>query len=257
MNLTFIIPVHDKSIYLEDCIESLKNQTINCEIIICTAIMSDWLVNIANHYSIPIILNNNGGSIAKDWNFAIQHKTSTDIKVLAHQDDIYLPEYAFSVINFFKKNIAANFLFTGLSELDGDKISTINLRIFIKKILLTMSFIGRETISKRGDYWRLLAFGCPVPCPTVAYRASLADSFLFSDKYRVNLDWDAWSRLANKGVTCGYIPKQLVIHRIHEGSETKKAISSSVRFNEDRILFSRYWPKWILPILLSIYVLGY
>jgi hypothetical protein len=257
MKLTFIIPAHGNSEYLEECIHSLKNQTIKCEIIITTACINNWLRDLAGRHSIPIIVNESGGTIANDWNFALGLHTSTDIKVLAHQDDIYLPEYAFSVISFFKENIGAQYLFTGLSELSEKKISSTNLRIFIKKILLFLSFYGRDTISSRNDYWRLLAFGCPVPCPAVAYRASLAESIKFSNQYKVNLDWDAWSRLGIASVICGYIPKQLVVHRIHDESETKKAIASSVRFNEDRMLFARYWPRWLLPILSIMYSFGY
>jgi glycosyltransferase involved in cell wall biosynthesis len=256
MNLTFVIPAFGNSKYLVDCINSLKKQTIPCEIVITTSSCSQWLRDLARINEINLVEHEKGGAIAKDWNFALGFPKA-EIVVLAHQDDIYHPCYAFEVINFFKINSNTGFLFTDASEMLNDQVIKLNVRIFVKKMLVTFGFLWKRGIGKPTDFWRLLSFGCPIPCPSVAYRPTFLKHFSFSDNFIVNLDWDAWSRLGKSGVICGYIPKQLVIHRLHDESETKKAIASSIRFNEDRALFLRYWPKWALPVLLSLYRLGY
>lgn len=256
MNLTFVIPAFGKSEFLEECLHSLSIQTYPCKIVITTSNYSDWLAELAVRNGIDLINHSNGGSIANDWNFAINFPSS-DIVVLAHQDDVYHPSFAMKIVEFLTHHPNVGFVFTDAYELTDCKISKYNLRILVKKILIRFGFFGKKSIRNHSEFWRLLSFGCPIPCPSVAYRPSLLGTFAFSDNFSVNLDWDAWSRLGFHGVCCGYINEYLMTHRIHSSSETQKAIESNVRYDEDIRIFKRYWPGFITNILVRLYRIGY
>ena len=87
---TFAICAYGESPYLEKCILSLKNQKAGSHIIMTTATPNDHIRRLAEQYDIPLYINEKGGSIAKDWKYALD-MAQTDLVTLAHQDDIYHP----------------------------------------------------------------------------------------------------------------------------------------------------------------------
>lgn len=56
---TFIILAYKDSPYLEECVLSLKNQTVKSEIYMATSTLSGFLESIAKKYDIPILKNRN------------------------------------------------------------------------------------------------------------------------------------------------------------------------------------------------------
>ena len=50
---TFAICAYKESPYLEECIKSLKNQTIKSNILIATSTPNDYIKGIADKYAIP------------------------------------------------------------------------------------------------------------------------------------------------------------------------------------------------------------
>jgi glycosyltransferase involved in cell wall biosynthesis len=86
---SFAIPAYKDSIYLEECIKSILNQTIKSEIIICTSTPTKQSKLLADKYGIPYFINDSGlKGIANDWNFVLT-KANTRFVTIAHQDDIY------------------------------------------------------------------------------------------------------------------------------------------------------------------------
>ena len=65
----FTICAYKESPYLEECIKSLKNQSIKANIIIETSTPNSYIYDLANKYQLKVIVNPDGG-IAKDWNYA-------------------------------------------------------------------------------------------------------------------------------------------------------------------------------------------
>ena len=57
-NHTFAICAYKESKYLEECIISLKNQTVQSNIIISTSTPNEYITNIANKYNLQILCTN-------------------------------------------------------------------------------------------------------------------------------------------------------------------------------------------------------
>jgi len=255
-SLVFVIPAYGKSPYLELCIQSLLAQTVACSILITTSTPSEWLLTIAKKYNLEISVNPESNCIADDWNFALANG-GVDLITIAHQDDIYLNDYAENIVKYFQKHPDSAIVFSGLSELINENRVNWNARIAIKKIILCASFLNVDTITKPISYRTLLSFGCPVPCPAVTYNRKLLINFSFSKEFIVNLDWNAWVTLAKNNIKIGYLKKTLVLHRIHIGAQTQKAIVSNQREREDIIIYHQFWPKWMVSCLIFLYRLGY
>ena len=50
-----------------------------------------------------------------------------------------------------------------------------------------------------------------------------------------------------------YTPESLMLHRVHEGSETSAVIRENVRTGEDFEMFCKFWPKWMAKFLNRFY----
>ena len=78
-------------------------------------------------------------------------------------------------------------------------------------------------------------------------------SFSFSEEYHVNLDWDAWLRMADMDGSFVFENAILVGHRIHKDSETTRQIANAGRSAEDRRMMRRIWPVPVAGALSLLY----
>ena len=69
-NHTWVICAYGESDYLEACIQSLKNQTLQSQIICYSSTPLDSIKELCKRYDIPFYTKQ-GGGIGKDWNNAI------------------------------------------------------------------------------------------------------------------------------------------------------------------------------------------
>lgn len=257
LRLQFVIPAYGDSPYITICIESLLAQQHECNISITTSTPSAYIEDVASRYGIELVINDTSKSgIAPDWNFAYR-LANADLVVIAHQDDIYLPQFSREAIAFFRRKPAIGLAFTDCYELISERKSAWHKRELVKKIIRELAFFGRKSILDQFSYRQLLAYGCPIPCPAVIFNKAKLENFEFSDDFQVNLDWDAWSRLAKLGVGFGYIRNRSMIHRIHQHAETQVAIKDNRRGQEDYKMFGRFWPPCIVKLLMSLYRYGY
>ena len=96
---TFVIPAYKESPYLELCIQNLLAQTVKSNIIITTSTPNKYILDLASKYNLPYFINEGSAKgIAADWNFALS-KSITPLITIAHQDDIYLPNFTETVLN--------------------------------------------------------------------------------------------------------------------------------------------------------------
>lgn len=254
--LTFVVPAYGRSPYLRECLASLRAQTKPVPIAIATSTPNEHVQALAEEFSCPVHVNQSGGGIAADWNFALSCQP-TGFVALAHQDDIYRPEYAERCLQFFARHPQVGIAFTDSAELIGDRLYRNNKREVVKKLLRKFAFLWRDVITRPSQFRRLLGVGCAVPCPSVVYNQNQLGEFRFSAEYGVNLDWDAWTRITEAGHAVGYVRGALLIHRIHPEAETQKGLSDRRRDQEDRKMFLRYWPESMARLLLYFYRLGY
>jgi len=252
----FAVLAYDSSPYLEECILSLKKQTVQSQIYITTSTPSPFLEDISRKYSVPLVINKGTGGIVSDWSFAYS-QCKTEYLTLAHQDDVYLPEYTQFCLKMAKEDASAQdlIIFTRYSELIGKRERNSGIHLFIKDILL-LPFLFKKRICSFLLKHLILSFGNPISCPTVMYHKAAIGDFEFSEDFQCNMDWDAWLRLSCKKGAFVRIKHKLVKHRIHNDAQTSRQIRGNIRQKEDRLIFERLWPKPIAVALSSAYSLS-
>ena len=248
-NHSFVICAYGESIYLEECIKSLFAQTVKSNVIVATSTPNEHIIGLCRKYNLELFVNSNRDGISSDWNFAISCAT-TGLVTLAHQDDIYKPcytEYMLKALNAAKNPLIFS---CGYGELRGTEEVYSNRLLNIKKLLLIPMRAFPQSIAAR----RLsLSFGSPICCPSVTYIRNIIGNNRFKANYYADLDWEQWETLSKNKGSFVYCSKPLVLHRIHEESETSKVIGSTGRKNEDYQMFLHFWPKQIAKILSEVY----
>ena len=113
---TFAICAYKESEYLEECIRSLKNQTVSTNIILATSTPNKYIKGLCDKYHIAMYVNNGEHGITQDWNFAYS-RANTKYVTIAHQDDIYEPDYVENLLCYIKKAGKPIIFFTDYGEL--------------------------------------------------------------------------------------------------------------------------------------------
>ena len=245
-NHTFVICAYGDSRYLEECIQSLVNQTLKTDIILYTSTPSNYIEGLCEKYDIPVF-SSVGGGIGKDWNNALSF-VQTQYATIVHQDDIYLTDYAKNVLS----SVAGDMLiaYSDYQELKDGNIIPLTSNLKIKHLMLrTMAMFPKW------KFWRnrVLAFGNPISCPAVTYNLKNLNDFKFNEEMKVSLDWFAWYQIAQKNGSFIFVDESLMYHRIHEESETTNSIENNIRTQEDYEMYLLFWPKFIASLLLNYY----
>ncbi|MEZ0469285.1 glycosyltransferase family 2 protein [Luteimonas salinilitoris] len=252
---SFVVPVYGQSPYLRECLESLRAQTLRSPIVISSSTPYEGLRALAEEFDARLVLHSPNAGIGRDWNFALSQST-TPWATVAHQDDLYLPTFAERTVAQIKASSSAVLVLTGYAELfDGQRRANSPM-LLIKRILLELGFLGRERAETVKAKRRTLWFGSPIPCPSVTLSVSRAAA-RFREDLKVNLDWEAWLRLASEEGAFAYDREILMLHRIHASSQTSAAIHDGVRSREDLMMFESIWPPPIARILARAYTFSY
>lgn len=128
---TFVICGYKESKYLEECVQSLKNQTVKSKIIISTSTPNSYIENIAKKYNLELFINPVSKGIGPDWNYALS-LAKTDFVTLAHQDDVYDKDYTKNVLEAIKKYDDTIMVFTNGKEIRNRKNCTKKLEFKYK-----------------------------------------------------------------------------------------------------------------------------
>lgn len=247
-NHTFMICAYKESPYLDQCIQSLLNQTVKSNIQIYTSTPNKYIQNIAEKYALTIF-SKNGGSIGKDWNNAMSF-VNTKYMTLVHQDDLYEPKFLEKTMQSFEANDDTLIVFSDYGELteQGYRLKSTNLTI--KRLMLNMMMLANNNRN-----WRkfILGFGNPISCPAVSYNLKLLNDFKFNEQMKVSLDWYAWYEIAKRKGRFQFVPEILMFHRIHEESETTNMIATQTRTKEDLKMYELFWPKTIAKLINGCY----
>lgn len=246
---SWVICAYGESRYLEECILSLKAQTVKSRILMETSTPCEYIAALAEKYGIELFINSGKAGISGDWNCALRH-VSTELATIAHQDDIYEPEYTEEMLQMMSRAGMPILYFTNYGELrNGEKVRN-NKLLKIKRLLLipVRIFPGRK-FARRAS----LALGNSICCPSVTYRQSVVGRDPFCDRYRSNLDWELTEKMSRQKGQFVYNPKIRMYHRIHEESTTTEIIGDSLRTVEDYEIMKKFWPEWIARRLSKAY----
>ncbi len=251
---TFAVCAYGESPYLEECIQSLKGQTTRTNIIMTTSTPSGFLSDISEKYNIPLIVNEKkagNSDIATDWNFAISC-AKTPLVTIAHQDDIYKPDFAYKTLENINKTKHPLIAFTDYGEMRGSEEVTDNKLLNIKRIMLLPLRI-RSLWKSRFVRRRILSFGSPICCPSVTFVPANLPQKLFISGYLGGIDWQSWERFSRLKGEFVFVNEILMLHRIHPDSATTSIIAGHQRSEEDFEMFCRFWPRWIARIIAHYY----
>ena len=248
-NHTFAICAYKESLYLEECIKSLKNQTVKSNIIIATSTPNDHIKNLAQKYKIQLFINNGEKGIGQDWNFAVSN-TKTDYVTVAHQDDVYCENYLEEIVRKLEKGKDFLIAFSDYNEIKNGETIPLTTNLKIKKLLLFPLRVNN--MWKMGKKFAV-AFGSSICCPAVTLNTKILGKKPYKTELKSNLDWDTWYEISKRKGRFLYIPKPLMKHRIHGGSETSNLIQNNVRLEEDYLMFKKFWPEWFAKLLMRKY----
>ena len=251
-NHTFVLLAYRESEYLEECIKSLKKQTIKTNIIIATSTPNKYISDLAKKYKLEVLVNTGEKGIANDFNFACNIPNYSLITV-AHQADIYEADYVKNIMKYYKKDKKSLIIFSDYYEIRNNKKIYANKNLKIKRFLLfplKFKFISKSKFIKRSA----LRFGNAICCPSVTFcKDNININKIFTSSFISNMDWLAWERLSKEKGNFIYINKKLMGHRVHEDSTTTKIIEEGNRTNEDYEMFQKFWPKKIAKFLSKKY----
>jgi glycosyltransferase involved in cell wall biosynthesis len=252
---SFIIPAFGESQYIEECLRSVQGQTHPSPVCIATSTPAPFLGEVARRHGVPLIINPGPGGIAADWNFAYA-QCATKYVTLAHQDDIYAPDYGRCCVAAAERVPDNLITFTDYGEMsDGQRIDG-SANLLIKRAILAAAFCFERAIRAPSRKRVLLSLGCAIPCPSVMFNKERIGDFSFSESFRINLDWDAWTRLSQRPGSFCFVRDKLMTHRIHNGAETTKGIGMGLRQREDLMMFRRFWPEPAAGLIAKAYALS-
>lgn len=251
---TFAVCAWGKSEYLEECIRSLLGQTVKSRIILCTATPDPFLQEKADRYGLPLYVRKGEPGIAEDWSYAYR-KACTPLVTLAHQDDVYEPEFLEKTLKILSEADHPLISFCDYYELrDGEKVfADKNRNLRIKEVML-LPLRLKKMQKSRWCRRRILSLGNPVCCPSVTYVKENLPRRVFSAGFKADLDWQAWERLSRLPGSFCYLPECLMGHRIHGGSATTRVIGENRnRSREDLEMYRKFWPESIARFLNRFY----
>ena len=251
---TFVVCAYGESPYLKDCLESISCQEAKTNVIISTTTPNDYIQSLSKEFGVSLFVNEGEPSISADWNRALSH-VCTSLATIAHQDDVYLPMYTSSVIDFANQADKPLIIFTDYGELRNG-INEDEIRILKVKRRLLSPLRKKENWSSVRKRRRALSLGCSICCPSVTFNLDYLKQPIFDTNFKCDLDWQTWERLSVLEGSFVYCDRILMRHRIHQGSETTALIKDDTRSKEDFEMLKKFWPLPAAALINSIYSLS-
>ena len=250
----FVICAYKESEYLEACIQSLKKQTVQSKIVICTSTPCEYIARIAKEYDVKLYVREGESDIQDDWNFAC-NRLDVEWVTVAHQDDVYDEHYVEYVLEEIHKAPDAVIAFSDYRPIIHGEIG-MDRNCKIRR-LLRLPLKNTRLSSSRFVKKRCLSLGNSICCPAVTYHKSMIQGPIFTSDLKFSLDWDTYLKFALYKQRFLYIDKPLTYYRIHDKATTMDFINNHTRKMEDRIMFRKFWPKPIVELILLFYTKAY
>lgn len=251
----FAICAYRDSPYLEACIRSLKGQSRESDILLCTSTPSVYIEKLADQYGIPVFVRQGKSSIRDDWNFAY-HMADARFVTIAHQDDLYRKDYVKKLLECYEKYPDMTLFTGGYAVIKGNEPAVFEKVEFVKRFLrLPLRFHHLSHIS-----WvkkSVLVFGNSICCPACAYNKERLGDPLFTSPYKFALDWDTLYKLSGLPGRFICVEKPILYYRVHEDATTKACITDDSRAREEAHMFSKIWPGPVVKVLMHLYRKAY
>lgn len=250
---TFAICAYQDSPYLEACIRSVTGQSRPTRVILCTSTPSSYIRSMAEKYQIPLFVREGESDIQKDWNFAYEMADSSYVTI-AHQDDLYGKNYVKTLEEYVRKYPDMSLFTTDYVTVRDHRLVFGEQLVLIKRLLrlpLRIPCLNHISWVKKAA----LCFGNSICCPACTYRKG--ETPFFVSRCRFALDWDHLITMAEKPGRFICVERPLVYHRLHRDAATNTCMKNSIRFQEERQMFSRLWPEPVVRLLMRYYQKAY
>ena len=251
----FAVSAYKESPYLEECIRSLKGQTKETSIIIASSTPNSYIRELAQKYDIPLYIREGKSDIQDDWNYAYD-LADADYVTIAHQDDIYHPEYVENLLAAMERHDDVSLFITDYLPIKSGIVGKRDVNSVIRRLLrspLKVSWLADKIWVKKA----VLCMGNSICCPSVTYNKKKLGADVFTSKMKYNLDWDTFYKYAKLPGRFAYIDMPLVYYRVHDGATSKEFIENKRRVQEDMLMFQKFWPKWVASVIMLFYKLAY
>ena len=259
IRLCFAVCAYKNSPYLENCIQSLKRQTLQSDIILATSTPSQYIEELAAKYELPYFVRKGKSDIQDDWSFAYRmayRHTGADYVTIAHQDDEYAPEYARMLVKTVSGCRNISLFITDYLPIKHGRIGKRDINSRLRRLLrmpLKIKCLSDKKWVKKG----VLRFGNSICCPSVAYNRRMLGNTVFTSQYKYDLDWDTFYKYACRKGRFAYVDLPLTFYRVHDGATSKEFIEDNRRVLDDTSMFEKFWPKWFAKILMIFYKMAY
>ncbi|MCR5641544.1 MAG: glycosyltransferase family 2 protein [Lachnospiraceae bacterium] len=252
---SFVICAYKESEHLEKCIISLKKQTVPAKIKMVTSTPNDHIRALAEKYDIPLYVREGASDIRDDWNYAYDHADSEWMTV-AHQDDMYDHHYLEELSKLITKYPDALLAVTDYIPIKKGQIGPRDTNCKIQKFLRWPLKFAALNKSK---FWktRVLSLGSTLKCPCACYHKALLGPSVFTSELKFCIDWDTFYKIARMDGRILLVDKPLFYYRVYDGATSKEWIVNHTREREDRIMFEKFWPKWLVGIIMHFYKNAY
>lgn len=251
MKHIFAVCAYKDSPYLEECLESLKNQLLKSKIIICTSTPSLFLSQMSVRYGCRLFVREGKSSLKDDWNYAMECAISyfgAELVTLSHQDDVYEADYSLVLKKAYELYPDMS-LFCSASRTIDAKGSDADQRAEEVKHFLRLGLRLRKLSHLRLVKRSALVFGNAICCPSCTYNISLTGLPVFTDDDEFVTDWKALLRLSNLPGRFVLSERKLIRYRIHPDAQTRKVIDDHLRAREEAKVYKSLWPGPIAYLL--------
>lgn len=222
MTLSVLMSVYKNDVpeWLQQCFESLSNQTKNATeiVVVKDGYLSEALDSIIEEYSkklpLKVVGYENNKGLAYALNYGMDFCTC-DLIARMDSDDICYPKRFEKQISEFENNSELNILGTGIEEFyisESGEITN-NIRLYPNK-----------TNSKSKTLYR----GTPLAHPTVMIRSEILKQYKYNLKnQKYSQDIELWFRLLLNGFEIHTLPEPLLHFRITDKTFQRRNISKA------------------------------
>ncbi len=253
----FAVAAYGESSYLPYLLNSLKLQTVDSKVIICTSTPNRFITALSARFGYPVYVRNGKHGLKDDWNFAYEEGSKlADLVTIAHQDDVYFPDYTKALLYAYKIFPDMSVFCCHYDTIDGNGNTIVGTSERVKQIL-RLRLKNHKKADRTDVKLSALKYGNGIGCPTCTYNASLCPTPLFRNDYKFVIDWATLIRLAREPGRFICIEKPLMAYRVHEGAETMRNIENNNREKEEREMFGQMHSALVTDLLMKFYKKAY
>ncbi len=235
-SVSIILPVYNGMRYLEQCVNSVLNQSYKSfEFLIiddCSTDNSYFFLQSIKDTRIRLYQNEQNKGLFYNLNFLIKESASPIIKLWS-QDDVMNPGCIEEIINFHQLHPEIGFSYTGRDHIDAD-----GYKLLLNKPDHTPAVISTALHTRIACITGSIAGNIANVAIT---KAAIDKVGYFNEQMKISGDFDMWVRIAEY-FEVGFINKPLIQLRNHQGQLSNQKKYFIYHLKEDmevyRYLFS-------------------